>query len=340
MNVLHRMTRSLVRLSPFNRFLFGFAVTFVISLSWPATLYLDCGSCNDVPDAFAKLLKHEQTFTTAHHLFFAPAIGLFLAAVSESCIQTVGKRSLFVLAVLMILASALAWQDAFTGPLGSHQMKDSCRFLKLERDLRKQFPSLTDPLPPEIDSFEKSRTVNGIRDYFAKSNLKSKVAAMLTWVFLVFPAIFIWYSWTSLFSSTLVIRKHLQLVVVALLLIPWIPLRIYADYYGNHWIRVNWMDAPAVFGLLISLLMTLFFATSAFLAYVRAEQRELAASICGALAAFVSFILTIVPSWAPRVEVMVDQLTPLMVFTFLFVGAALILAIAHLALNQKVENVA
>lgn len=318
---------------PFTRFVYGFVFTSLVSLLWPITLYLACRKCPNGWEFFRTLLNNEQTYTTAHHLLFAPAVGLFLATLSQEVINSLTRSTKTVLVLMLALITLLAYQDVFYGIVGPYQLKNSCVALTTESQLRLRSLDQDAMFKTDLVAFQTLRTADGVRNTLSLINLNGVVSGLLTWLFLLFVTIFIWYAWASSLRATIVIHKHIQLILIAVLLIPWIPLRVYTDWYQDHWFTPNWIGAPAVFAMIIALLIVGFLSLSAVLAYVKEDKRSLVASIAGAIGAFVSFIFAVVPIWAPKVHPLLTPLWPSMTLAIWFVGMILVFACAKMFLR-------
>jgi len=326
---------------PFFRFTLGFLVTIVLSMLWPLTLYIVCRRCDNQVAVFRSLLANEQTYTTAHHIFFAPAVGLFLASLSGELFAALRRRGKILLVLLLGCATWLSFEDIFYGPAGSHQLRNECEFITKEAALRARAQlqaraNQPDPtLEKDITAFLDSKTTRGIRDSLGRINENGIASGILTWLFVMFIAVFVWYSTMYVAGRRFLAQRHFELVMVLVLMTPWLPLRIYTDWYVSGWHTVDTKDSPVTFGLITALLLVMFFLATAILTYIREDRRTMVGCILGAIISFVGLLFSVLPKFSPLLNRYLNQLTVAQMVVAVFLSVLLTFATANFAFSES-----
>ena len=327
--------------TPFGRFSIGFTITLILCLLWPFSLLLATVYCPDPWTAFTTLLRHEQTYTTAHHLCFSPAVGLFTATVSRLVLiypRPIATVKWSILVVLLSFVALFSYRDVFEGPIGPHQSAASCDKLKTEADLRdRATDKFTDAkFESDLKDFQSSLSPSGLRDAIKLFNLNGWVSGFLTWFFMSFCVVYIWYCVIFVVANRMneSPRELFQLIFVAIFLLPWIPLRVYTDWHINSWQTPDFVNSPVDLAVGVSVLMAVFFVVIAIYSFVNEKMRETGLAVLGAIGAALCFIFSTFPGWVPSIHARIDRLPIEYIIGLSFLGVLLVSTVVYVVLTM------
>jgi hypothetical protein len=317
------------QLSPFRRFLIGFGATLVAALFWSMAVLIECAHCSKIGWSS---IKHQMTFGVVHHVFFPAAIGLFTASISQRVLLAVDRRWLALLLVLELFVPWIYIQVTFPGHLQPYEMQDPCIAVQRQQELRDMAARSDPKLEPE-----RNRYFADFATTWRHVNAAGVISSLLTCLLLSILALFIWYciiGRRELYNDGAV---RTQFGATLLLLVTWIPARMYADWYiarqESFWPPATPEGPPvslppqANVVLIGGIFAIMVFVFLLVLAMIKKLPRDIVMAILGLVATCLSFFLAQSTAWWPAVNREVDNLPISALVAICVVAASLIIGL-------------
>jgi hypothetical protein len=235
-------------LDPKRRFRFGvFAACFLIALAYPLSVIVNLKS------GYWTWLQNEPAFSIFMPLLFPLAVAVFFTACDISPLWRATRLTrvflLSALGVFIIFVIISAVSDSRRPlPLAPYMVKDSTAASALEVRLRKQ---LYDPHNRDFRTQEKGLklareerqsyveafpTFKSFSDQIARGSSTSWITLALNILAFSFVAFYLWYLGMLVLLQSPSPRAVNDLVLVYALLVLWLPIRLYSEWYANFYV--------------------------------------------------------------------------------------------------------
>ena len=284
------------------------AITFCLSLSWPISIYyiLRRNKCTELAWA---CISHEVTFTIVHHSVFVIAIANLVA------ISDLGRVVLLsfwpelacwaALVFLLMITTKFSCVDFVENKLEPYLLRqDSCRFLRLGRDLRKEYDRLQSMASKRgrkdfandlvgsssagfdgdneykiaVDKYkincavysESRQPLKTFMQWRKRCNWASYVHFGLNCYFAAFIGYLVWYTTVNIVLDKVLNKDCFPadgVLVTLVLLTLWFPFRMYASWYQTYFLGEKWWVEYAAFWVVCAIA-----ALFAIILYMRGDS--------------------------------------------------------------------
>lgn len=345
-----------MRVTAFGKFLMGFGGMLCFSLLWSVPLLFLGGSDETCREQSFNWLKNHLTYGITHHLFFPVAVGLFFATVQLRVIRESGLVAKASLAILLVLGTLVTIEDS-TGAnrrFQPYELPNACQWLCAETRLRVEAQSgmatktpiskIADCFGPSgrsinptgnaIDYFNSNRIRSTLSDIATNTNWIAKAAILLTWLLILLGASLLWYVGAVAQAGQMDDEVRFRLSAVLLFLSPWVPARVYANWYQHEYLGLDdTQTTPLAAGIII-------LGIFAFLLYMAVRKsratREAVLDVLGIVVPVCGFLMGKYPLLLDKIHNALTHLSMLLIVTICFALGFLLVIAGRLTLLSEV----
>jgi len=343
-------------ITPFGKFLLGFWGMLILSLLWSIPLYILGGADGSCRLYTINWLKNHLTYGLTHHLFFPVAVGLFLASVRLDIIRKTGLVSRFCLVILLVLGTLVTIEDS-TGDrrYQPYELPDACQWLCAETRLRTeshpdtiQFDKIASCFSPSrvkqvsptgsaVKYFNSMRMRSTLAEISVSTNWIAKTAILLTWLLILMGAALLWYSGVTALAGQMDDVMRLRLSAVLLFLSPWVPARIYVNWYQHEYVGLK---SSQITPLVAAVIILGIFSFLLFMAVLKSRvKREAVVDILGIMVPVCGFLLVKYAPLLGEINKALNAISLLLIITVCFALGFLLVIAGRLALLSELPKV-
>jgi hypothetical protein len=242
--------------------IFSFAIAFVVSLSYPASI-LFCLPKSTKP---TRWIQNNPSYSIFLLSSFPAAVCIFSITVKAGVISywlAPGTWRFWMTcgaALLTLGMVSLIVIDDFTSkPFAPYILKpkEAEQSSKLEWELREAARTRARPknLENKRKQYQKLVQLNSIGEVLKRGGPVAYVHLGLAWITTLFVLSYFWYLvflviQTSQRGTTVPEAETERLIVIFVLLMSWFPMRLHTEWYQNHFHRKHWLRRYSAFWML------------------------------------------------------------------------------------------
>jgi hypothetical protein len=309
-------------------FWIGFGIPFVVALIYPFAVE----SCLPRSTKPTRWIQNCPPFSVFMLAPFPIAMGIFAATIfslkdvndiNVFAVKTYGSASalfasIAVLLFMFLFASKAVLHDFTSRPVGPYilrgprateafdkekKLRDAAKIIRVrsrrDRTSRRKRAreSKLNPPSPEINArteYQELVQLESLREIFKHGNLVAAAYLAVAWVGTIGCVFFFWYVAVLVLSNpNLPAGTVSKLLMIFLLLITWLPTRVYMDWYQNYFHNPTWFKDSH------GLKMAIYFALAGLVFVVFISKPEAISIVCAVVNALVLLFVGVAGKFKP-----------------------------------------
>jgi hypothetical protein len=242
-------------------FWIAFLIAFLIATTFPLSVVV----CLPKETRPSRWIQNCLPFSVFMLSAFPTAMGIFCVVFfnpsqfSVFTVEAYGATWVFyaavaALALLLSLACLIVLHDFTSHPIAPYILRGerAVRAFALEKVLRKagRFGSGSSKLKARREEYRRVVQLDSIRQILRHGSLVAIAYLMIAWVGTMASVFYFWYVAVLVISNhPLPAKTANRLLMVFILLVTWLPMRVYMDWYQNYFYRAPWLRQSYAFWL-------------------------------------------------------------------------------------------